>query len=297
MTTQNVQTSPNASGSASGFDVAALFRDPAKAAPAHQSSENSGESPLPEPEITVSEHDEPGGEQNAPGAGEGETVSVFQFGGADYTEEQVNEALQHAQTYARYNQSIAPVVENIKQFTHQAAQFQAMAVTETDNQIKELTAALQSGQLNAQDYQLTHQALQGAQLRKAQLNQAGQVVEQKRQQALLNARRANAQQVATTLARNGWTHEQMTAAQEVAKGVMNMEQFADVVSPAFMELLRDAGAYRAQRAQAAAKIQEQGKKVVKTSKTTTQAAPPKVNGAPKAGSSEWMSNLWSKGKK
>lgn len=291
MTVTN-EISANASSQSTGFDVAALFRSADQNPQGDKGAADSSQTPLTEPETAIGTDDADGGAELQDGAGEGEAVNVWQFGGADYNEEQITAALKHSAQYERFNQSVAPVVENIKQFSTQAAQFQAMAVTETEKQITELTAALQSGQLNAQDYQLAHQALTAAQTRKGLLEQAAQQVEAKRVQALNNARRANAQQVAATLARNGWTHEAMTQAQAIAQGAMTSEQFADVVSPAFMELLRDAAAYRAQRATAAAKLQQQQSKAVRTTRKVSTAAAPKVTTSPAQGSDEWINGLW-----
>lgn len=297
MTVTNAKpTETTTSGPSTGFDIAALFSGAKPAPTGDQGQPNGDDAPQPESEITIGADEQPGGDPLETGAGEDETetVTVYQFGGTDYTEEQISEALKHSSTYERYNQSVAPVIDSIKQFTNQAAQFQAMAVTETDNQIKELTAALQSGQLNAQDYQLTHQALTNAQSRKVVLQNVADQVEAKRVQALSNARRQNAQQTATALVRMGWNQEQMQMAQGVAKGAMTMDQFADVVSPAFMEILRDAAQFRATRDAAAAKLKQQGQKVVKTQRKQTVADAPKGSNKPKPGDSAWMGKLWEK---
>lgn len=288
MTAAN-ETATNVSGKPAAFDPSALFRDPTETPPVVESDEEGGEPAQPEPEATATDPGEtsPG---DAGGAGEGE--SVYQFDGNEYTAEQVAAALKHQTTNEAFSQSIAPLVDNIKQFSEQAQRFQAMAVTETDRQIDELTRALASGQLNAQDYQLAHQQLTQAQTRKGMLEQAAQQTEQKRQQALANARRQNAANVATQLVKKGWTTQNMQQAQAVVQGVMTMDQFADVVNPAFMEILRDAYTYRAQREQAASKLQSQTKKAVKTGKGATPANPPKVKESAKAGSAEWMQSLW-----
>ncbi|GDX06349.1 hypothetical protein [Buttiauxella sp. A111] len=288
MTVQN-DNQPNVSSQSTAFDVAALFRDATPAPEVNEGDENRSEAQQPDKTTDdASQSDLSPGDESSAGNGE----SIYQFDGAEYTAEQVTAALKHHNTNEAFSQSIAPLVDNIKQFHDQAARFQAMAVTETDKQIEELQRALASGQLNAQDYQLAHQSLQQAQTRKGMLEAAAQQTEAKRQQALSNARRQNAANVATQLVKRGWTADNMKQAQGIVQGVMNMDQFADVVSPAFMEILKDAYAYRSQRETAAAKLQQQTKKVIKTGKGTTAATPPKVKETAQAGSSEWMQSLW-----
>lgn len=291
--TQGVKKVPNdnaknASSEPTCFNFDALFSTAEPTPKDNESDEDSGNPSLEiseDGDVTTSDD----GDQDA---GTNEQSDVYRFGDADYTQEQITEALKHAGTFSRFNQSIAPLVDNIKQFHDHASRFQAMAVTETERQIDELQKALASGQLSAQDYQLAHQALQSAQTRKGMLEAAGEQVNQKRIQALNNARRHNAAQVATNLVKAGWSHEQMTQAQSVAKGAMTMDQFADIVSPAFMEILRDAFELRSQKAAAAAKLQQQGQRVVKVKKPTTSATPPRTKKPVETGSPEWINGLW-----
>lgn len=281
------ETTNNAPGNPTGFNPSALFFPSEPAAEIVESVEDGADTSPEQPEttgITITDD----GEQDA-----GTTPTAWNFNGTEYTEEQVSEALKHAEMFNRFNQSISPLVTNIKGFGDQAAKFQAMAVTECDNQITELKRALTSGQLNAQEYQLAHQHLMQAETRKGMLEQAGKQVEEQRRQALNNARRHNAGQVATTLAKNGWTPEKMKAAQSVAMGIMSMDAFADVVSPALMEVLHDAYELRSQRAAAAAKLQDKARKVVRTGKPSTSVTPPAPKKVTKAGDSDWMKqNIW-----
>lgn len=281
------ETTNNAPGSTPGFNPTSLFFPTEPAAEIVESVEDGADAPLEQPAAASIAVPDDGG-QDA-----GATQSAWSFNGTEYTEEQISEALKHAEMFNRFNQTISPLVTNIKGFGDQAAKFQAMAVTECDNQITELKRALTSGQLNAQEYQLAHQQLMQAETRKGMLEQAGKQVEEQRRQALNNARRHNAGQVAAALAKNGWTPDKMKAAQSVAMGVMSMDAFADVVSPALMEVLHDAYELRSQRAAAAAKLQDKARKVVRTGKPSTAVTPPPQKKVAKAGDSDWMrQNIW-----
>lgn len=216
------------------------------------------------------------------------------FNGATYDETQVSDALKHRETYERFNQSITPLIENIKAFGQVAERQQVMAKTETENQITELRQRLQTPGLSAADYQQTHQALQSAEWRMNVLDQAAANETQKRNEALVNARRHNATQVAATLARSGWNGEQMTQAQSILQGVMKPDQFADVVSVGFMEILRDAYAFRAGREKTAAALKDKARKAVKVSATNGGTPPPQTKTVA-AGSPEWMNAVvWGK---
>lgn len=281
------ETTNNAPGNPTGFNPTTLFFPAEPAAEIVESVEDGADASSEQSaaaSVTITDD----GGQDA-----GTTQSAWSFNGTEYTEEQISEALKHAEMFSRFNQTISPLVTNIKGFGDQAAKFQAMAVTECDNQITELKRALTSGQLNAQEYQLAHQQLMQAETRKGMLEQAGKQVEEQRRQALNNARRHNAGQVAAALAKNGWTPDKMKAAQSVAMGVMSMDAFADVVSPALMEVLHDAYELRSQRAAAAAKLQDKARKVVRTGKPSTAVTPPPQKKVAKAGDSDWMKqNIW-----
>lgn len=283
------ENTPNASSVTTGFNPTALFF-PQDTAPTSvdESEQKGGETPptITEPATLDAPLD---GDPAASVA----TGTFWKLGDVEYSEEQVNNALTHSATFERFNQSIAPLVQNIKGFGDQAARFQAMAVTECDNQIAELTKELQSGRLDAQQYQLAHQALTSAELRKASLIAAGDQVTQQRQQALQNTRRHNLGQVATNLARAGWSLDKMKNAQGLAMSAgMSFDSFADVANPALMEIFHDAYEYRAQREAAAQRLKKEGKKVVRAH----AAAPAAVQPATKKGTmgdSDWMSkNIW-----
>ncbi|MBV8042372.1 hypothetical protein [Pluralibacter sp.] len=283
------ENTTNDSRSVTGFNPSALFfpQDTTRA-PVDESVEEGGEtSPTITDDATIVAPVD--GDPAAP-----ITAGTFwKLGETEYNEEQVNNALKHADTFERFNQSIAPLVQNIKGFGDQAARFQAMAVTECDNQIKELTTELQSGRLDAQQYQLAHQALTSAELRKASLIAAGNQVAQQRQQALQNTRHHNLSQVATNLARAGWSMDKMKNAQGLAISAgLSFDSFADVANPALMEIFHDAFEYRAQREAAAQRLKKEGRKVVRThTKTTTAAPETKKKG--EMGDADWISkNIW-----
>jgi hypothetical protein len=271
-----------------GFNPTSVFFPPEQAAPVEQSQQDGGEAPLERAELdTITAPLDSVEDETSLNTGD-----EWEFNGGKFTTDEISEALKQRETFTTFNASITPLVQNIKAFGDHAARFQAMAVTETDKQITELTQALNSGQLNAADYQRHHQALQAAQVRKGTLEEAGRQVDAQRLEALNNARRHNANQTATTLAKAGWTGAQMNAAQGMAKGIMTMEQFADVVSPGFMEILRDAYELRTQKANAAARLKDKVTKVVKTPQQRQQTPAPAKKGGD-MGSSDWMQkNIW-----
>ncbi len=249
-------------------------------------AENGGETPEgePEPGDNEPENAEPDGGNETPGsAGDGET---WEFEGVDYTEEQLGEALQHSKLYQNYNQSMQPLIENIRNFTEVANRSMDMAVTETEKQIAELNAFLKSGKADARQHQSAHQQLMQAEARMIQLKDAAATTEKQRKDALNLARTQNARHVSTELARAGWQKEDFVSAEGLARTIMNAEQFADVVSPGLMQMLRDAASFRASQAKAAELLKQKTKGVITNGKVKqAPAAKPKSQDQ---GSEDWI---------
>ncbi|MGG8042474.1 hypothetical protein PGO05_03560 [Klebsiella aerogenes] len=279
------------------FDVGAAFFGSEAKEPDPQSPE-SGDGTLPEitdpeePESDISSDDSGEAEGDS---GTSEAVEVWEFNGSEFTAEQVSDALKHRETFERFNTSITPLIDNIKNFGQTAERMQAMAVTETEKQIAELKQRLNSGRLDSREYQQTHQMLQNAETRMSMLEEAAGQEMRQRQQALNNARTHNARQVATNLVKAGWTKQQMDEAQSVVQGIMKPEQFADIVSPEFMSILRDAAELRRNKADAAAKLQGKVTKAVRVNGKKEQAAPAKAQKI-KVGSPEWINQQFWGGK-
>lgn len=287
----NETTTNNAPGDAGGFDVsAAFFGTPAKEQKP-ESDENSAEPSLTESEDATDDITDDS-EQDAGNPGEGEGQEVWQLDGQEFTADQVSEALKHRQTFERFNQSIAPLIDNIKAFGEVATRIKVMGVTETENQIAELNRALESGKLNAQDYQEAHRMLTRALKRKETLEAAADQEEARRKQALQDAHTHNARLVATALVKKGWNKEQIAQVQQLAQQNMRPEQFQEALSVGFMEILRDAYELRAQREAAAAKLRGKAQKVLKVGGKPAAATPAKIKKS-KAGDSDWIArHFW-----
>lgn len=281
-------------GSGSGFDVSAAFFGTATEKPQPQGDENGGES---SPELIDPEGDDDditnGGNPPAGDDEPGEAVEVWQFNGEEYTAEQVSAALKNNSTFERFNQSIAPLVENIKTYGETAERLRVLGTTECENQISELNKALASGRLNAKEYQEAHQLLTKAQGRKEVLEQAAAQEAQRRKQALEQAQVHNVRQVTSALVKSGWSKADMDTAQALAQqSGMTKEQFTGSLSVGFMEILRDAAELRAQKGKAAAALRDKAQKAIKIGGKAAPAAVQKVKKS-KAGDSDWMAkNFW-----
>jgi len=291
MADETTTKTDNAPSSSTEFDVGAAFFGIPATPEDHESDENGAGAQSEEPEDAAVNITDDGGA--AEGDNEpGEAVEVWEFNGAQFTADQVSDALKHRETFERFNQSINPLVENIKAFGETAERLKVMGVTECERQIAELKKALGSGQLDSRQYQQAHQQLTAAESRKQVLEQAAEQEANQRKQALINARTHNARQVATNLVKAGWTKEQMNQAQALAQQCMTPDQFADSLSPGFMEILRDAAELRAQKARAAAALQDKARKAVKVGNGAPAATTTKKK-VVKAGDPDWMAqNFW-----
>lgn len=281
-------------GSNPTFDISAAFFGAAAEKSQPKGDEISGE---PSPEIIEPESgddDIPGSGDPTPGDDEpGEEVEVWQFNGEEYTADQVSAALKNNATFERFNQSIAPLVENIKTYGETADRLRVMGITECENQIAELNKALSSGRLNAKEYREAHQLLTKAQGRKEVLEQAAAQEAQRRKQALQQAQVHNVRQVTSALVKSGWSKADMDTAQALAQqSGMTKEQFTESLSVGFMEILRDAAELRAQKGKAAAALRDKAQKAIKVGGKAAPAAVQKVKKS-KAGDSDWMAkNFW-----
>ncbi|MBF4178900.1 hypothetical protein [Lelliottia nimipressuralis] len=295
MADENNTTDVSSNGA--GFDIGAAFFGAAPEGAKDQSEEIGGEPSL---ELTGAEEsgsdESDSGDPIEGGTEPGEGAEVWELDGVEYTADQVGDALKHRATFERFNQSITPLIDNIKAFGQTAERLQLMGVTETEKQIDELQKQLASGRLNSREYQDAHQQLQRAELRKATLEQAAKQELDQRNQALKTARMHQARQVATNLVKAGWTKEQMNSAQQLAQGFMTPEQFADSLSTGMMEILRDAAELRASKNAAAEKLRGKAQKVLKVNGQPAQAAPAKKKTV-KAGDADWMNQHFWKGVK
>lgn len=280
----------NVSGDSPAFDVGAAFFGPAEETEIHESPEDGTGTPPDEPAPA----DEPTSDDEHTDEGDseqGEQLEVWEFNGNEYNADQVSDALKHKETFERFNTSISPLIDNIKNFGQVAERLQVMAATETEKQITELKQRLGSG-LDSREYQQTHQMLQAAEMRMNMLTEAAGQEMRQRQQALQTARAHNARQVATNLVKAGWTKDQMNEAQAIAQGVMKPEQFADLVSPEFMAVLRDAAELRANKASAAARLQDKVTRAVRVNNGKPNA-PGNTSTKAEVGSPEWINaNFW-----
>lgn len=205
------------------------------------------------------------------GAAEGEvdpeitaTPDVWEFDGQEYKSEQIAEALKDHDLYQRFNQSIAPLVEQVKRHQEFATDMKVAATTECEKVIAELQRSLDSNTLDAREYQQAHRALVQAKERQKMLDNAVAREKEQRQQLLTTARQQNARTVATNLLRSGWSPEQIQAVEAVAQTAFtSSEVYADSLSPALMNLVRDAMAHRKMQAAAESRLRDQGKKAVK----------------------------------
>lgn len=211
------------------------------------------------------------------GAGEGESYEpvedVWQFGGNDYTAVQVEEALNERENYQRFNQSVKPLMETVTNYGNQFEQASLLATTECDNQIAELTKAMNSNQLTPAQYQQAGMQLRDAKARKTLLEQAAKEETQLRASALGKIREHNARQSVTALIRKGWTQEQVMSAAKIAQRVVG-EKFGDIISPDLLQVFRDAAELRGIKDSTAKRLREKQKTVLKTTKqATTRPAP------------------------
>lgn len=230
---------------------------------------------------------EGGGEQAEDGAGGGE---VWEIDGTEYTAEQVGQAVKDHDMFRRYNESITPLLENIRGYGEQVQRHQTLALTETEKVIQELQARIGSGKLDAREYQAAHMQLVQAQQRMDLLSNAAEQEKVQREKALGAAREHNVRQVVTSLLSAGWSQQDLTLANQLAKTAFKAEVFVDSINPPLMEILRDAAKYRAAQEDAAAKLARQGKKAVQVN--ATKPTPVKKT-TTKVGSDEWISKtLW-----
>ncbi|ASG63948.1 hypothetical protein CEW81_18340 [Kluyvera genomosp. 3] len=109
------------------FDVGSAFFGTAAAPEVIESDEN-GAGAQPDSGEAAAELTPVDGVEDAGDAGEGEEVTpqVWEFNGAQFTDEQVSAALKHQETYERFNTTITPLIENIKQFGQTAERLQIM---------------------------------------------------------------------------------------------------------------------------------------------------------------------------
>lgn len=207
----------------------------------------------------------PGGTE--PGEDDG-AVEVYEFSGTKYTPEQIETALRELEINQRYNQSVAPLADSVNEHGEKFERAMLLASTECDKEIEQLETALASGKLTSQQYQAAHMQLRDARGRKRELEAVANEEKNLRDNAINQTRKHNAKQTVAALTKSGWKREHILAVDALAKKVMPASAYADAISPAFMEIMRDALIYRAGREEAAKRLQKKTNNALKTPRVT-----------------------------
>lgn len=198
-------------------------------------------------------------------------VEFYEFSGTKYTPEQVETALRELENNQRYNQSVAPLADSVNEHGEKFERAMLLAATECDKEIDQLETALASGKLSSQQYQAAHMQLRDARGRKRELEAIANEEKTLRDNAINQTRKHNAKQTVAALTKSGWKREHILAVDALAKKVMPAGAYADAISPAFMEIMRDALIYRAGREEAAKKLQKKTNNALKTPRTQPKA--------------------------
>lgn len=196
-----------------------------------------------------------------PGEGEPETVDVWNFNGVDYTVEQVEESLREREVYQRYNQSVQPMADAIKQAEEATARYKDMALTETEKRIEQLQAAIKSGQLDPRQKAAAYDQLDEANQRHKYLTDAAEMSLKAQREAMDKVRRQRAAQTVTALTRQKWSAEEIKAIGANLEKVVG-DKIGDVISPELMQVFRDSAELHRLRNDNAKRL---GKKVNETS--------------------------------
>ncbi|MBF4180586.1 hypothetical protein [Lelliottia nimipressuralis] len=207
-----------------------------------------------------------------PGENESE-VDVWQFGGNEYTADQVEESLKERETYQRFNQSVQPLIDSINDYGQKAEQAALLATTECDKQIDELSKALASGRLTSQQYQQAHLQLREVKTRKKALESEAAEEQQLRSRALAQAQKQNAAQTVVALTKQGWNPADILAVGRIAEKTLGT-RLADVMSPELMQVFKDAAETRAARENAHKRLKVKTDNALKTTKSQPQKAQP-----------------------
>ncbi|HGW6103725.1 TPA: hypothetical protein ACNIQM_001853 [Citrobacter werkmanii] len=218
---------------------------------------------------------------------EGDEVEFYEFSGTKYTPEQVETALRELENNQRYNQSVAPLADSVNEHGEKFERAMLLAATECDKEIEQLEARLASGKLTSQQYQAAHMQLRDARGRKRELEAIANEEKTLRDNAINQTRKHNAKQTVMALTKAGWKREHIIAVDALAKKVMPETAYADAISPAFMEIMRDALIYRAGREEAAKKLQKKTTTALKTPRTQPKAEQPQAKRGLSFGEKVW----------
>ena len=162
---------------------------------------------------------------------------------------------------------MAPLADSVNEHGEKFERAMLLASTECDKEIEQLEARLASGKLTSQQYQAAHIQLRDARGRKRELEDIANAEKALRDNAINQTRKHNAKQTVMALTKAGWKREHIIAVDALAKKVMPETAYADAISPAFMEIMRDALIYRAGREEAAKKLQKKTTTALKTPRT------------------------------
>lgn len=290
-TTGQPEGGNNGKSTTAGFDVTRAFFGGEGAKSEHESPESGNGAPPESGEGTADDlpdvSTDPAGDSGNGESGGGEESEVWQFDGAEYTQEQVADALKQRGMYERFNQTITPLIASVQSYEETARRLGVMAQTEAEKEIAELQRELASGKLDSRDYQQAHMQLTRAQQRLDILRTAADQESKQRQQTLNEARTHNARQVGVGLIKSGWTMNQINDVQGLAQEFMTPDQFADSLSAGLMEVLKDALELRRMKTKAADELRGKAKKAVKVD-SAPKATPTKAPKGSGVGSSEWI---------
>lgn len=256
--------------------------------PESDDSEGTGE-PL-EGAAGIDDAGEPeGGDDAEDGAGASEEWEVD---GKTYSNEQIAEMVRNGETYKKFNDSMTPLIDRITEYGESVQRYRAIAVTECEKQVKQITEELKRGDIDSREYRSKREYLDKVQRRIGELNDEAEKEKQQRQAAITEARKTNARKVLAMLTQKGWSRQDVQGVFQGVNGVIAEETLLSAMTPEFMELLRDGLTLRAQQSAAAERVKRDIKK--NTIKTPVQRPSGDVRAAkPKPGSEEWIrENIW-----
>lgn len=207
-----------------------------------------------------------------------EEVDVWQFGGIDYTADQVEAALREHDTYQRYNQSVEPLATAIQQSEAAISRFKEMALTETEQIIANLEHQIQSGQLDPRQKSVAYDRLGEANKRLKYLSEEADKSARVQREAKEKIQKQRASQTVSELTRQKWTAQEIKAVGASLEKIVG-DKIGDVISPELMQVFRDAAELRHLRDTNAKRL---GKKVNETTNGLKATKQPLAKQEPKA---------------
>lgn len=213
-------------------------------------------------------------------------VDVWQFNDVEYTAEQVEESLRERELYQRYNQSVQPMIAALEKSDADAVYLKELALTETERTIAELKRAIASGQLDSRQELSARKQMDEAKRRQHDLTQAAEQATAARTDAIKKVREQNTRQSVAALAKQGWGREEILSIGALAQQVVG-DKLADVMSPALMQIFRDAAELRAVKEGAAKRLKAKTSTALKTTSQAPKKTAPKPAGKTSFGALVW----------